>query len=125
MYPERIALFPSIHRAVLVVVASLLLTTGCTPVYTPGAIFQTPQTATHAERRRGCVDIAVSLAEDDRLPAESVLLAYEIGNACEDAHTVDLARIKVTATTADREIKLIPYDPPVTIHAAVIDGLRT
>lgn len=115
----------AIRFAFIIVVALLPLATGCATTYTPGAIFKSSQTATHAARRRGCVDISVSLAEDDRLPVDSVLLAYEIGNACSDAHTVDLARVNVTATTEDGAIKLYPYDPPVTIHAAIVDGLRT
>ena len=106
-------------------VASLLmvfLLGGCTTTYSPGALFAAPEASTHAARRRGCVDIKASLVADDRVPRSSALIAYELGNGCDDGHVVDLTNIKVTGRAGDRETKLAPYDPRVQLHAADLDG---
>lgn len=105
--------------------ALLIALAGCAPAYTPGALFETPDTRTLATRRRGCVDIQVRLASDEHLRTSSALVVYELANACDEGHTVDLSRAHVTGRSARGETKLVSYDAELQRRAAVLDGRRT
>ena len=66
----------------------------------------------------GCVDVDVSRRADH--PGGPVL-AYEFGNGCDHAVSVDLAAIPVVARDGD----LQPYDPDRELRALPLDGRST
>jgi hypothetical protein len=105
--------------------AAVALLVGCAPTYAPGALFAAADTPTHAVRRRGCVDIAVSLGKHDRIPASSVLVTYALANGCDEGRTVDLSRAVVVGQSAGQATRLVAFDPTLRQHTAVLDGRRT
>lgn len=108
--------------SVLSLLLFLFIATGCASMYTQGAMLATPDAPTRVARRRGCLDVAVSLVGDPRLPKGSALVSYEFGNTCDEATSIDLSRAKVTARAGDHETKLALFDPGVRLHPALLDG---
>ncbi len=117
----RLRLLLFLRRLPLPVLAAWLLS-ACSNTYAPGAHFAVSESPTHAARRRGCVDVKSTLVADARVPRSSALVAYELGNGCDDGHAVDLSQAKVTGRAGGRETTLVPYDPRFQLHAALLDG---
>jgi hypothetical protein len=67
----------------------------------------------------GCLDVAIERRVDH--PTGPVL-AYDIGNRCDGAVTVDLARVAVMAMGADGKIQMQPFDPEHELRALSLDG---
>src|SRR5262245_7176995 len=56
-----------------------------------------------------CLDLAVVVRRD---ALEGPVVAYDVGNRCEHAVTVDLVSVRVIARDGDgHEVPLAPYDP--------------
>jgi len=72
----------------------------------------------------GCLDVAVAAHPD--AAASGPVLAYEFGNRCDHATTVDLTAVAVRARTVDgRAVLLAPYDPLAELRAARLEARRT
>ena len=99
----------------------LFLATGCS--YRSGSLLQAPDTNTRAARQRGCVDVAVTLADDARVQKPSALLLYAFGNRCEHPETFDLARVVVTGVNDDgTRLELAFNDPGNALHPELIEA---
>ncbi len=118
-------LYDNIVAIAACLAAALFGLSGCAPTYAPGAIFSTPDTTTRAARRRGCVDVSAALAAHPRIAPSSALVAFELGNACDDRHVIDLSRAEVVGRNAKGETKLVAFDPRLQLHATLLDGRRT
>jgi hypothetical protein len=69
-----------------------------------------------------CLDVAVTLTDDDR--ATAPVVEYSFGNRCLHAVTVNLAAIRVVARDdAGNTRDLAPYDPKHEIVPLPIDAL--
>jgi hypothetical protein len=92
---------------------------GC--AYRPGS-FSHPRQGFPGQRTTvGCLDLSVERRPD--LTGGGTVLAYEFGNRCDHAATVDLASVAVVGRTYDGlERKLSPYDPNQEIRPLQIDG---
>ncbi|NVB82978.1 MAG: hypothetical protein HOV81_31660 [Kofleriaceae bacterium] len=92
---------------------------GC--AYRPGS-FSHPRQGFLGQRTTvGCLDLSVERRPD--LTGGGTVLAYEFGNRCDHATTVDLASVVVVGRTYDgAERRLSPYDPRAEIRSLSIDG---
>lgn len=92
---------------------------GC--AYRPGSFSHTRQGFPGQRTTVGCLDLSVERRPD--LIGGGTVIAYEFGNRCDRAATVDLATVAVVGRTYDGvERQLSPYDPNGEIHSLMIDG---
>jgi hypothetical protein len=93
---------------------------GC--FYSPGS-FHGPLGAFTGKRvSLPCLDVAVSLTDDDR--ATGTIVEYSFGNRCLHAVPVNLAAVRVVAKDDDGTTRdLAPYDPKHEIVPLRIDAL--
>ncbi len=92
---------------------------GC--AYRPGS-FSSPRQGFLGQRTTvGCLDLAVERRPD--LTGGGTVLAYEFGNRCDRAATVDLAQVTVVGRTYEGEQRrLFAFDPDQEIRPLQIDG---
>lgn len=108
-------------RPILFVFLLLFVATGCS--YRSGSLLETPDSTSRAARQRGCVDVAVTLADDARVTKPSALLLYSFGNRCEHPELFDLARVVVTGVTSDGlRLELTPNDPMGRMHPEMMEA---
>ncbi|MBS2020341.1 MAG: hypothetical protein JST00_46215 [Deltaproteobacteria bacterium] len=109
------------RSAIVFLFTVLFFATGCS--YRPGSLLRTPDSPTRAARQRGCVDIAVTLADDARVDKPSALLVYSFGNRCSHPELLDLRRVVVTGETPEGErIALAPHDPSGNLHVDLLEA---
>ena len=105
-------------QSLLVLVVTFLVSLsglGCT--YRPGELVAWPDGPSHAARTRGCLDVAVVLADDERIAPPSAVLDYRFGNRCERSATVDLVRVAAFGVAKDgSRHDLTAFDPQSQIH---------
>jgi hypothetical protein len=99
-----------------------LLSAGC--AYQPGALLTAPADPfTTVARTLDCLDLSVTLAADEHLPASSALVDYRFGNRCKAPVTIDLAAAVVTGYAADGTATVLKLkDGQHQVHAGDLDG---
>lgn len=100
----------------------LLLSAGC--AYQPGALLVAPaDPSTTVARTLDCLDLSVTLAADEHLPASSALVDYRFGNRCKAPLTIDLAAAIVTGYAADGTATVLELkDGQHQVHPGDLDG---
>lgn len=105
---------PQSMRALLVVTL-----VGC--AYKPGSFTHTRHAFVGQRTTVGCLDLAIERRPD--LPTGGTVLAYEFGNRCDRATTIDLAQARVEGRTFGGEtLTLAPYDPAAEIRPLLLDA---
>ena len=102
-------------RAVVLSVALI----GC--AYRPGSFSHYRKDFPGQRTTVGCIDLSVERRPD--LTGGGTVIAYQFGNRCDRAATIDLARAAVVGRTFDgQEMELRAFDPNAEIRAMQIDG---
>lgn len=89
--------------------------------YAPGSFAARGQPFAGHGVTRGCLDVAVEVANDAY--ASGPVATFQFGNRCDHEQVVDLASVVVTGRTTDgKKVALSPHDPKGEIVALPLDA---